>query len=141
MCAGCDKGWKKQIKHLHLSSLLFNELQSCQQQKKVTKCQQQNKDNINQNIFLQIKVAWTPWNFPNQVLKEEEKKSLRENVNANRELNRKQHYWDGMKNKATSSDIKLKNDLNEWPCTWASKFRENKKFAIEHKAVNCFMKN
>lgn len=49
--------------------------------------------------------------------KRRRKKSLRENVNANRELNRKQHYLDRMKNKATSSDIKLKNDLNEWPCT------------------------
>lgn len=46
-----------------------------------------------------------------------------------------------MKNKIISSDTKLQNDLNEWPCTRASNFRENKKFVIEHKAVNYFMKN
>lgn len=34
LCAGYDKGWTKQIKCLHLSSLLFNEVQSCQQKRK-----------------------------------------------------------------------------------------------------------
>lgn len=34
LCSGYDKGWTKQIKHLHSSSLLFNEVQSCQQKRK-----------------------------------------------------------------------------------------------------------
>lgn len=46
-----------------------------------------------------------------------------------------------MKNKFLSSDIELQRDLNEWPCTGATNFKENKNCEIEHKAVSCFMKN
>lgn len=73
--------------------------------------------------------------------KRRSKNPYRENVNANRQSNRKQHYKDRMKNKILSSGIKQQTDLNEWPWIWASNFREKKNFVMEHKAMNCFMKN
>lgn len=46
-----------------------------------------------------------------------------------------------MKNKFLASSIQVQTDLNEWPGTGVSKFRENNIFELEHKVVNCVIEN
>lgn len=46
-----------------------------------------------------------------------------------------------MKNKFLTNNIQVQTDLNEWPGTEVSKFRQNKIFELEYKIVNFIMKN